>query len=309
MPGAKVVLINPATTLRLEKLTNASGAYNFPDLPIGNYTLNVSFTGFQTYEQSNIILISGQTVTIDVKLVVGATTQVVQVTSAAPLMDVSSSNVATGSTNQEIQALPITLYGNSSRSAISIAKTFNGVSFDPIESGGQEFMVLGRATINGITPGQWAYNIDGIPGSIAAGEREHDMQAPTPDMIDEVRVTNNTDVSEPFSPGTTVDLTMKSGTNELAPCTSTCAIRNSIPVIRFFRPSRRTSKTISASRLAGQWSFPIFTTERTRPFSSSAGTFTDFEAPSPGPAVRKQLPPRSPQRPCVKGTSAPSLVQ
>jgi len=215
VPGAKVVLINPATTLRLEKLTNASGAYNFPDLPIGNYTLNVSFTGFQTYEQSNIILISGQTVTIDVKLVVGATTQVVQVTSAAPLMDVSSSNVATGSTNQEIQALPITLYGNSSRSAISIAKTFNGVSFDPIESGGQEFMVLGRATINGITPGQWAYNIDGIAGSAQSGEREHEMQAPTPDMIQEVRVTSNTDVSEPFSPGTTVDLTMKSGTNQL----------------------------------------------------------------------------------------------
>ena len=197
-PAPKVGATNPATSFKVEMSTNASGTYSFSDLPIGSYTLSVSQTGFQRYEQSGVVLISGQTVTIDVKLVVGVTTQVVEVTSTTPLMDVSTSNVATGSTNREIQALPITLYGNSSRSAISIAKTFNGVSYDLIESGGQEFMVLGRATINGIAPGQWAYNIDGIPGSVNASEREHDMEAPTPDMVDEVRVTSNTDVSEPF---------------------------------------------------------------------------------------------------------------
>lgn len=215
VPGAKVAATNTATALKQEMLTNQAGAYSFSDLPIGTYNLTVGTAGFQTYERSNIVVISGQSVTIDVRLVVGTASQTVTVTSAAPALDVSTSNVATGSTNREIQALPITLYGNSSRSAISIAKTYNGVSYDPIESGGQEFMVLGRATINGITPGNWAYNIDGIPGSVQSSEREHDMQAPTPDMIDEVRVTSNTDVSEPFSPGTTVDLSMKSGTNQL----------------------------------------------------------------------------------------------
>jgi len=192
VPGAKVTGTNQATGLKVEMLTNSSGAYVFPDLPIGKYDLNVSFSGFQSYDQTNIVLISGQTATIDVKLLVGTATQTVTVTSAAPLMDVSTSNVATGSTNLEIQALPITLYGNSSRSAISIAKTYNGVSYDPIESGGQEFMVIGRAIINGTPWGQWAYNIDGVSGSVQSSEREHDMQAPTPDMIDEVRVTSNT---------------------------------------------------------------------------------------------------------------------
>ena len=114
-PGAQVVATNTATDLKLEMLTNASGAYNFPDVPIGTYNVAVTLTGFQTYVRSNIVVISGQTVTIDVVLTVGQTTQRVEVTSAAPLMDVSTSNVATGSTNKEIQALPITLYGNSSR--------------------------------------------------------------------------------------------------------------------------------------------------------------------------------------------------
>src|SRR2546426_2454363 len=123
VPEARVELTKTATDLRQEMLTNASGAYNFNDLPIGIYTMRVSAAGFQSYEQSNIVVISGQTSTIDVKLVVGSPTQTVTVTSAAPAMDVSTSNVATASTNREIQALPITLYGNSSRSAISIAKT------------------------------------------------------------------------------------------------------------------------------------------------------------------------------------------
>src|SRR6266571_6848981 len=265
VPGARVEVTNTATDLRLEMTTNASGAYNFPDLPIGNYRVRVSAAGFQSHERSNIVVISGQTSTIDVKLAVGSSTQTVTVTSAAPAMDVSSSNVATGSTNREIQALPITLYGNSSRSAISIAKTYNGVSYDPIESGGQEFMVLGRATINGITPGNWAYNIDGIPGSVQTAEREHDMQAPTPDMIDEVRVTNNTDVSEPFSPGTTVDLTMKSGTNELHGALYEYLRNQKLDSRDTFLPDvPKTSRTISVSPLAGRWSFPMFTMEGTK---------------------------------------------
>src|SRR5438874_6761150 len=93
VPGARVEVTNTATDLRLEMTTNASGAYNFPDLPIGNYRVRVSAAGFQSHERSNIVVISGQTSTIDVKLAVGSSTQTVTVTSAAPAMKVSGFNV------------------------------------------------------------------------------------------------------------------------------------------------------------------------------------------------------------------------
>ena len=56
VPTAKVEVTNTATDLKLEMLTNASGAYNFPDLPIGNYSMRVSAAGFKSYEGSNIVV-------------------------------------------------------------------------------------------------------------------------------------------------------------------------------------------------------------------------------------------------------------
>ena len=75
VPGAKVMVTDTATALRQEMLTNQAGAYSFSDLPIGTYSLTVGLVGFQNYDRSNIVVISGQSVTIDVKLVVGSASQ------------------------------------------------------------------------------------------------------------------------------------------------------------------------------------------------------------------------------------------
>lgn len=215
IPSARVVLVNQGTNLTHETVTNSAGSYAIRSLPVGRYNLTVTVTGFQTFQKLEIPVVSGETVTVDVQLVVGQTTETMTVTEATPLLDTTTANEATSRTNQEIESLPITLYGNSSRSAIALAKTFTGVSYDPAESGGQEFMVMGRAMINGVPDGEWSYNIDGVDGAVGTAEREHDMQAPTPDMIQEVRITANSDVSEPFNPGVSVNLTEKSGTNDL----------------------------------------------------------------------------------------------
>jgi len=99
-------------------------------------------------------------------------------------MDVSSSNVATGSTNREIQALPITLSATHPVGYI-YRKNYNGVSYDPIESGGQEFMVLGRATINGLrrATGPTILTVFRVRSNCRTRARHAGADA---DMIDEV---------------------------------------------------------------------------------------------------------------------------
>ena len=71
VPSAKLLLINAATQLSQEAQSNSSGFYAFRTLPVGRYTLSVSLSGFQTYERTDIQVVSGETVTLDVGLVVG----------------------------------------------------------------------------------------------------------------------------------------------------------------------------------------------------------------------------------------------
>jgi hypothetical protein len=213
VPSAKLLLVNEATQVSQETQTNSSGSYFFRALPVGRYSLSVTLSGFQTYHRKDIPVVSGETVTLDVGLVVGSESQTISVTGEAPLLDTATANSGTTRTEGEIEALPITLYGNSSRAASALAKTMAGVSYEPAESGGQEFMIISRAAINGVPSGKWSYNIDGVDAGLGSAERGHDMIAPSPEIIQEVRLTANNDVSEGFSPGVTLNLTEKSGTN------------------------------------------------------------------------------------------------
>ena len=107
VPSAKLALVNQATQVTQETQTNASGFYTFKALPVGRYKLSVTLSGFQTYERPDIQVVSGETVTLDVKLVVGQETQTITVTGEAPLLDTATANSGTTRTEGEIEALPV----------------------------------------------------------------------------------------------------------------------------------------------------------------------------------------------------------
>ena len=71
MPGVTVAATNTGTTLTQEAVTNAEGVYSFKLLPIGEYKVAVTHTGFQRFQRTNIQVVSGETVSIDIKLAVG----------------------------------------------------------------------------------------------------------------------------------------------------------------------------------------------------------------------------------------------
>src|SRR5438874_2340652 len=83
VPGARVVLIAPATGLSREATAASTGGYNLTGLPIGTYNITFSHAGFETVEIQGLTLSVGQVRTLDARMGVGAVTSQVEVTAPA----------------------------------------------------------------------------------------------------------------------------------------------------------------------------------------------------------------------------------
>src|ERR1019366_5659609 len=84
--GAEVVVTSKATGEKRTTTSNGEGNFRFDLLSAGAYSVKVSKTGFSA-QVTNVDLLLGQTTTANATLVPGATTEVVEVTAAAALVD------------------------------------------------------------------------------------------------------------------------------------------------------------------------------------------------------------------------------
>src|SRR4051794_1037372 len=85
--GAKVVVTNLDTGLRRETISNETGLYALPTLPVGRYTLKATTQGFSVEEITEIKLDVGQTARVDFTLKPGAVTESVSVSASATLLN------------------------------------------------------------------------------------------------------------------------------------------------------------------------------------------------------------------------------
>src|SRR5688500_19841149 len=94
LPGVTVTVTQTDTGFTRSAVTDGSGAWNAPNLPLGPYRLEVSLQGFRTYVQTGIVLQVGATPTINAQLAVGNLEESVTVDAAAPLVDVQSAGIS-----------------------------------------------------------------------------------------------------------------------------------------------------------------------------------------------------------------------
>jgi len=107
IPAATVTMTNDATKIIDRATTDEMGRYTFNVLKPGTYTGTVEKSSFRTLVRSNISLRVGQQTDLDFTLRVGPTTQIVEVTSAAPLLNTVSAATGTEVTNRYILELPL----------------------------------------------------------------------------------------------------------------------------------------------------------------------------------------------------------
>lgn len=118
VPGASVQVTAPTLVGSKQTSTDSAGVYRFDNLPPGTYTLTVSAKGFGEVVQKGLIINVGHLPIVNVGLKVSSTTNVVEVTAQAPIIDTATVTTHTNITEDVVQNVP---HGLSFQSAIQFA--------------------------------------------------------------------------------------------------------------------------------------------------------------------------------------------
>jgi len=104
-----VTATNIATrTVSVTKSTS-SGAYRFPNLPLGAYTVTVVASGFATATETGVIVQINSTTALDIKLTPGQVSQSVTVDASGLRIETESSEIDATVSNKQIEDLPLSL--------------------------------------------------------------------------------------------------------------------------------------------------------------------------------------------------------
>src|SRR5262249_40660280 len=121
--SARISAVNNATGFRRDTVSNQQGQYNLPGLTPGAYTVLVEFSGFRRSEFSNIVLQVDQNARLDAVLEIGQTTETVEVTGQATLIESSNATLGAVVDTQKILALPL-----NGRNFLQLARLVPGVT-------------------------------------------------------------------------------------------------------------------------------------------------------------------------------------
>ncbi len=146
------VEVSSPTLIGVKKMeTDPSGNYRFANLPPGTYTLVVTAPNFRSYKQENIELATGHLPTIEIVMQLGAAAETVEVSGAAPLVDVTQSKVQTNVSEEVINAVP---KGRSYQDLINFAPgsrnepLMGGFQIDGASKSENAYLVEGQDTTN-----------------------------------------------------------------------------------------------------------------------------------------------------------------
>lgn len=107
VPKARVVAIEERTNLVAETVSDAEGSFAFPALRAGQYRIEVEAAGFRKLVRSGIEVKVNDRLRVDLAMTLGALTESIQVTGAAPLIESESAALGNVVENRKIVNLPL----------------------------------------------------------------------------------------------------------------------------------------------------------------------------------------------------------
>ena len=209
-PNAAVVLTDIEKGVNRTTTSNEAGAFNFPTIPPGSYSLRVSKTGFQAEEIRNLKLAVGQTEALEINLKIGEVSSTVEVTADVAQLETESNVIGTVVDSGRVQELPL-----NGRNYLQLALLSGGA----VPTNGRSDAIsaqTGRASnavlLGGNLGSSTGYLIDGI--AVRGGRLGESALNLSPAAIDQFKVQMSFFMPDQGPNPGLVNLTTKGGSNK-----------------------------------------------------------------------------------------------
>jgi Carboxypeptidase regulatory-like domain/TonB dependent receptor len=210
IPGATVQIVNVGTNASYNMTSTSAGQFAFDDLPLGSYNLTVTAAGFSNQTVQNVPVSAGQTYTQLVKMSVAAAGTTVQVQANALALDTTSTVQSNDLPTATVQNVPL-----NGRDFTQLLASMPGYAGNPQSGGG---------SVNGARSSMTSWQIEGsnnndiwwnLPAANQSGISSIAGTEIPIDAIDQTSVETAGNSDNGGNPGATVNLVIKSGTNQL----------------------------------------------------------------------------------------------
>ena len=211
--GAQVIATQQGTGFARSAVTDTDGLYVIPSLDPAIYTLTVEAKGFSTAKQMAITLLADQTLTVNVALKLGSTTETVTVLSDTLQVDTSTSTLKQVIEEQRIADLPLN-GRNAAQLTLLVAGAVNSPNGGADQGATKTFPGAVTFSANGSRQNTISYQLDG--GNYVDEYTNVNQPFPFPDALQEFSVqTTNYSAEYGSNAGGVVNVVTKSGTNKL----------------------------------------------------------------------------------------------
>src|SRR6266436_4827441 len=208
LPGVEITVTQTDTGLLRSVVSNETGSYVMPNLPVGPYRLEAALPGFRTYAQSGIILQVGANPVINIALDLGQLSETVEVQADAALVETRSTGVGQVIDNLRVTELPLGGRQLTELIIISGAAVGGGTQNTP-RNYPTDIISVGGGTNDGLT-----FMLDGGIHNDPYGNQA--LPLPFPDAIQEFKVeTSAVPAQYGFHAAGAVNVLTKAGTNAL----------------------------------------------------------------------------------------------
>jgi hypothetical protein len=213
IPNARVSITEVATNLSYEVTTNTSGEYVRPALKAGTYTVTAEAQGFRRVAQQNVEVTAGDRIGVNLTLPVGQITEAIEVSAAAPVLQTENPSQGADLNTSEVNQLPM----GGQRVFAYLARLSPGVL---VAEPGARDAQNGGFSANGVrSTGENNFLLNGVDNNVNDIDFINQTSyviGPSLDAIGEMRIlTNGYNAEYGRAAGGVVDVTLKSGTNEL----------------------------------------------------------------------------------------------
>jgi hypothetical protein len=202
IPGAEVQVKHNATGLTQSAVSNSEGAFSFPGLNVGTYTVTVTLSSFKTFVANDVVLTSGAPAGVRAVMELGGVEEKIIVSSRSEIIQTQATTVSTTFSTNQITQLPMT-----SRSAMDFVTFLPGVT----TPGGNR-----QSQINGLPQGLINITLDGVniqDNTLRSTDGFFAIVSPRLDAIEEVTVTTAAQGADNAQGAVQIKFVTRSGSN------------------------------------------------------------------------------------------------